>query len=228
MSRYLDRMIAGARGPVSNVRPVLRPFFLETTGQRDGPVEESREVSSPAPASRVAAHTPAASVPKPSGLRNDSHSPATQELAPESHTTVAAQRENYPPLVLETRRVEQVVEHVAINRNEPLRRNFAETPAPSSDDRPLVATETSSPSPFATKTEPREHVVQIETRSASQPVQRIPAAPKPSASAQDQIEIHVGRIEIIAAPPPVAPVAAPRRSRSSVNLAEYLKRGERT
>jgi hypothetical protein len=49
----------------------------------------------------------------------------------------------------------------------------------------------------------------------------VEAAPEP-----DSIEIHIGRIEVTAVPPPAARPAAPSRPKS-VNLGEYLKRGRR-
>jgi hypothetical protein len=53
------------------------------------------------------------------------------------------------------------------------------------------------------------------------------AQPAPSlAEESDAIEIHIGRIEVLAAPPRPAQPAAPRPARKSLDLGEYL-RGER-
>jgi hypothetical protein len=40
----------------------------------------------------------------------------------------------------------------------------------------------------------------------------------------DEIQIHIGRIEVVAVPPPVAPPASPRPRRGAPSLDEYLRR----
>ena len=59
------------------------------------------------------------------------------------------------------------------------------------------------------------------------PLSQRQAQPAPSlAEEPDSIEIHIGRIEVLAAAPRPAQPAAPRPARKSLDLAEYL-RGER-
>jgi len=52
------------------------------------------------------------------------------------------------------------------------------------------------------------------------------SAQRPSGES-DSIEIHIGRIEVLAAPQRAAQPAAPARPRKSVDLAEYLRRDRR-
>jgi hypothetical protein len=55
-----------------------------------------------------------------------------------------------------------------------------------------------------------------------------PAQPSPShAEERDAIEIHIGRIEVLAAPPRPAQPAAPAPARKSLDLGEYLRRERR-
>jgi hypothetical protein len=54
------------------------------------------------------------------------------------------------------------------------------------------------------------------------------AQPAQSQTAEpDSIEIHIGRIEVLAAPPRPAQPAAPRSPRKSLDLGEYLRRERR-
>lgn len=56
------------------------------------------------------------------------------------------------------------------------------------------------------------------------------AAPAPvqaSSRSQDEIEIHIGRIEVLAAPPRPAQPAASKPARKSIDLVEYLRRDRR-
>jgi hypothetical protein len=70
------------------------------------------------------------------------------------------------------------------------------------------------------------------TSPSFMPPQRLPSS-RPIQSAQrtssesDSIEIHIGRIEVLAAPQRVAQTATPARPRKSVDLAEYLRRDRR-
>ncbi len=52
------------------------------------------------------------------------------------------------------------------------------------------------------------------------------AANERAAAQSDQIEIHIGRIEVTAVPAPVTPAPAPQTRRKSLDLGEYLKRGD--
>jgi hypothetical protein len=40
----------------------------------------------------------------------------------------------------------------------------------------------------------------------------------------DEIQIHIGRIEVVAVPPPVAPPASPKPRPGTPSLDEYLRR----
>jgi hypothetical protein len=59
------------------------------------------------------------------------------------------------------------------------------------------------------------------------PLSRPSQGAQPPASEHDAIEIHIGRIEVLAAPPPPAQ-PAPRPARKSLDLGEYLRRDGRT
>ena len=69
--------------------------------------------------------------------------------------------------------------------------------------------------------EQREARVQQLLPSVAAPVRaNAAAAPAPP----DEIQIHIGRIEITAVPPAPVARAAPPRTQRAVNLDEYLKR----
>jgi hypothetical protein len=62
----------------------------------------------------------------------------------------------------------------------------------------------------------------LATRPAATPRAAVPATPVAAAAAQRDVEIHIGRIEVVAVPP--APT--PRKPvRHAVSLDDYLKRG---
>jgi hypothetical protein len=68
------------------------------------------------------------------------------------------------------------------------------------------------------------------TRKASSflpPSQRHAQPAQPAVDERDSIEIHIGRIEVLAAPSRPAQTAAPRSARKSLDLGEYLRRERR-
>jgi hypothetical protein len=68
----------------------------------------------------------------------------------------------------------------------------------------------------------------VRTAPAFLPPSQRPAQPAPShAEERDAIEIHIGRIEVLAAPPRPAQPAAPGGARKSLDLGEYLRRERR-
>jgi len=68
---------------------------------------------------------------------------------------------------------------------------------------------TSTPAPFTSQAEVKERAVPLRRRTEQPP---------------DEIQIHIGRIEVIAVPPAQTPPAPPKPRRGSPSLDEYLRR----
>jgi hypothetical protein len=60
------------------------------------------------------------------------------------------------------------------------------------------------------------------------PSQRHPQPPQSLVEEPDSVEIHIGRIEVLAAPSRPAQPAAPQSERKSLDLGEYLRRERRS
>ncbi len=129
---------------------------------------------------------------------------------PQPDTLVAGKSELTMPPHRENLQREQA-QHTDPDRPRPIVSPSHLVPATNSPALPVSANRT-SPS-FMTPQSP----------PSSRPLQ---STQKPS-SESDFIEIHIGRIEVLAAPQRAAQPAAPARPRKSVDLAEYLRRDRR-
>lgn len=92
--------------------------------------------------------------------------------------------------------------------------NVRPEPGDSKEDAQSIAgSRVPMPAPLALM--PAQSASMVPLRQASFNNQRTPPAPAPS------IEIHIGRIEVVAVQPPAPPAPAPRRDRTT-SLADYL------
>src|SRR5262249_2431371 len=203
---YLQRLMARVQSPATGVRPLVRPLFAP-------PPEPFREVATeafaqgPEHASRATTRTE--SIPP----------------APDIESTRAASPQPLLPRVSE-------------EPPKPAPPRRPATPAspraaPPPEHAQSEAAALPPPSRGATHTTSFVHPVQV-SRDAVQPLMppvaipaRAPVAmpPPPAQPPLDDIQIHIGRIEVHAVPPAPAPRAVLPKPRHGVNLDDYLKRG---
>lgn len=220
---YLQRLVESAQRPGGSVHPLagslyapsgspLAGIFEEseervaatrgsagTTG-RERPIEQSREV-------RVS--------PAPVPLRISEKQTAADPVPRESRVESIAFEPLVPP------RPADAVEATAEAR--PLSPS-AETRAAETRDPETI--ERVSYVPLLMPQAAEEPV--LPARPEMRPVARAAARTAAAAPARESndVEIHIGRIEVTAMPP-AAPRQAPRRPRAGLNLGEYLARGNR-
>lgn len=240
MTGYLLRKAASVLTPGSSIHPVVRPMFsgfgpqltpepaipeeaTETTG-RPAPVAPGPQPMLPAADARRA--EPPRSQPPIGQPRPDTSAPATPPPAAAPATATLT-----PP--------------VDRSAPEPLLSAHRHEPAPQglSPVIPLIIASTGASRP-AGKAEPAPPPppplppLAVDPSPAGRPDSRRPTEPSGSAAqrpgvpspgratvarAPDEVQIHIGRIEITAAPP--EPARAPARPpRTVLPLADYLKR----
>ncbi|HEY6446734.1 MAG TPA: hypothetical protein VIY53_09765 [Acidobacteriaceae bacterium] len=89
----------------------------------------------------------------------------------------------------------------------------------SGEARPLIEMQRISAESFSPRAVPS--TIRPQSAGVLRPAGPLPRAER--ADEPDEIQIHIGRIEVTAAPPPVAARPAARPERRSVNLDDYLK-----
>jgi len=209
VSGYLQRLARSAVHPPEGIRPVLRPLFSAPRPEPEPvglPLEVETEAGAPEP-SRA---------PRPNGVVTRQSNPlphAAHQPAPGAHNPrpvdlppVAPPPEDAPA----SRDFQPLLEQIAP------REALTYAVLPTGDRESTDAAE--SPEPARP---PRHHSQQISPMRMERqtPSGRAPFAPLET----DEIQIHIGRIEVTAVPPAAAP-AVPRPVRKSLNLDEYLKR----
>jgi hypothetical protein len=235
MSGYLQRMVASARRPERAIHPIVGSLYAAPDFGRPaesfGIHEELLVSVSPALAYRPPQETGRPEVDrKPAGadelsgevLMKPSAADRTTEVPRAPHEEVRGSPEvmSLPPQVAGAPR---------------------HTPTATAGTQRSTATPSALRGPTAIESpEPLFGPMQaaanppIESSRSAPPSLRPPAQPRiaapgrsfPAAVRQnDQIEIHIGRIEVKAVPPAARP--APQRERKALNLDEYLKRGSR-
>ena len=216
MSGYLQRIVSNARTPARAIHPIVGPLFSATQSAEPFVAEESLLVSArPEPVVE-----PAADAAVPRRLLSRAACRFVKLLAPRirsrrtSSPCVAGSQTKNPRLpssdpACQTNRMRIRVKHSEPYSPEPEREiaiGYSFTPLIEESDRPAV--------PVRIPGKPGEPRVSFPRRSPQ---------PEPE---RDEIEIHIGRIEVTAVPQAVArPAAQP--ARKSLNLDEYLKRRNR-
>jgi hypothetical protein len=231
MSGFLERLAAGVLHSQRAVHPSVgmiwsAPGMTEQSAAAE-PIETSGEVLVPPSPRRAHAQAPQAAQPL-------TQPPAKPQMQPKRSSGDA----QAPP-------------EAELSTQQPPR--LQETDGEAVIFRPLVAlpqrsafSATHDAHEIAEKSEPilpaRLHQTRGEPNKTSPKPPRLTESPRLPASAPrmpapaaerrasteppDSIEIHIGRIEVLAAPPRPAQPAAPAPARKSLDLGEYL-RGER-
>jgi hypothetical protein len=243
MSGFLERLAAGVLHEQRAVHPSMGTIWsaagttgrgLEAAGTGE-PFEISSEVVA-TPQRRADAPQPPATQPfQPHGIRHNprmqpERSPRIAENEVQRHADQPATDEavTFRPLVMSPQRKDASAPprtDAAAQARESIPPRHLHVPSPDDAgsrhpnriESTLVPPRIPLPGPAAARTAP----------PFLPPSQR-PAQPSPShAEERDAIEIHIGRIEVLAAPPRPAQPAAPAPARKSLDLGEYLRRERR-
>lgn len=197
MSGYLQRLASNARSP-GVVHPLVGSLYSRPESESLPPPIEEQAGSSKAD-SKV--------------------SVALESLSPDKEEQVVAQpagqpqRYVYSPLIEESER--RPVEPAITGPRSP---RIGAAPPPMPQPEPLPE----EPRPVAIRQlTPRLKPAQPDPAPFPEPAK---AGRHDEARVSGDIQIHIGRIEVTAVPPPVPRPAAPP-ARKSINLGEYLKRG---
>ena len=219
MSGYLQRLVSSARKPGVGILPLPRSIYAEARPEPvpaivdgetlvESPIEDATSGKKEI-ATRLTERPPSVAMEPPQGQpvepaftplvktdasRVERH--VVEERFHEAEATVAA------PGAVELVRI-QPVGRVAPRQPGP-------QPAPAAGVTEVVRQRT----PFQPLVSPRPALVPERHQSPS----------TPAVEAADEIQIHIGRIEVTAVPPPSPRAAAPTKPKS-LDLGEYLKRG---
>lgn len=217
MSSYLERVATSARNPSTRIAPIVRPLYLapSTTPEPPGNTFEQLDDTAFPRTPRVADEPTNASTP-----------PGLEPGA----LPVPAARE-FEPLLPELRPPEALAPPAPPQSGRlaspPLAARPAETPAmlpapaharepqePSSSEPSLI------PGALSDAALPR-----IGDMQPSYAPPRASAANRRERRGVDQIQIHIGRVEVVAIAPPQPQPAPPERERRSLRLDDYLRSG---
>ena len=239
MSGFLQRLAAGVLHTQRAVHPSVGTIWTAagTMGKPDAaePFETSDEVLAPPSPRRADPHAqpftqqrlspqmqPGRDAPAPPGLEPTTEQPAQTQMRPERSASIdsALLRLHHEQTATpQETQGETVVFRPLVSL--PQRTAFSAT----RDANEIAAK--SEPIPPARLLQTSGEQTSPQPRLIESPRLRAPAADRKEPTAQpDSIEIHIGRIEVLAAPPRPAQPAAPAPARKSLDLGEYL-RGER-
>jgi hypothetical protein len=220
MSGFLQRLASGVLHPQPAIHPAVGTIWSAAGMNEPGmneplataePFESSVEVRAPLSPRRADAATQPSTQPPAKPQVQPERSADVPEGAVQAIVAAGA----FQPLVaFPQRRVVSALPPVSQADADPQRQ--ANSPP---HDR--------AASPELTGPRPLHRIETTRTAPSSLPSSRRQAQPAPPLTGEpDSIEIHIGRIEVLAAAPRPAQPAAPRPARKSLDLAEYL-RGER-
>ena len=242
MSGYLQRLLSSARGAESSVQPLVRRVYSPSAAASPeqpapSPLLTERESGQQSLTEREWAQQsrPTVEIAPAQQLRNSISPRQGNDLADEAHSPA-------PPVHLAD--FVPLLPSEELNTSQPVRapgaRPEAASPAQQNSTGSRHAAHMRVPAG------PASADVQPVNATLSPPVETAPLqAPKyadttvtpptrpPSlvaaaaASAHDEIQIHIGRIEVTAMPPPARP-AAQKPANNGPSLQEYLKRRDRS
>ena len=214
MSTYLTRMVAHAKTPVSRIHPVLRPLFAPSSNHQfaDGIPEESAHVLSdrhPSPATR------GRGIPVRTRAPGEAESTRIhREPAPECGNSVEADAPvAFTPLMPGEKTATPTL-------RASVQANSAESSAASETESGNETRQSfqSNDAAHRSVVQPLMPLLQMSPRPNI-----TPAPTTPVSAPTDEIQIHIGRIEITAVPPAAAPRPVPRSPSRAINLDNYLR-----
>ncbi|HEY0760126.1 MAG TPA: hypothetical protein VGD59_12815 [Acidisarcina sp.] len=225
MSAYLQRLVASSRGTASSIRPSVGSLYgarldaLATGDLRETPAERQFEgtIVSP-PDGRRAEQSPPALIDDHRSSASDleqprTHKPFESHLAeqPDAYAGPPSDFSSYHPLL-------SPVQNDSQDQREATVAQIELQPA----TERVTAVQNAAPTRLEAL--PREQFsLPLMARTARTSAGSLaPRATAQPAVQRDEIEINIGRIEVIAVPPPAQPRAAQRAPRKSINLGDYL------
>jgi hypothetical protein len=236
MSGYLKRMVSGARNPVGSIHPVVGSLFSEPK-QEVAPLAIEEDISISSRTENLSPRTareqrfPVSEAPELNQDSKRSHSPTHDDVdsppkrtlmptMPQAIEEPAVRSTEMPgemaPLIEQfeasgNKQPIQPSEHLETRRHDVILR----VPY-----QPLL-----DENVHHTSGEANPHDLGLRAPQATRKDQKdFPRRNATERLEQDEIQIHIGRIEVTALPRTVARPAAPP-TRKSLNLDEYLKRG---
>jgi hypothetical protein len=233
MSGYIERLVMGERAGLTRIAPLVRPLFLaqsvdpESAGSSldrfddegpDGVADQATRTSDEAAEPR---RTPQLQQSPRAASSLISFEPLFPKVvAPDELVQAAADDDDRSSLVrakttqpapLKRTEVRPGAHQASVRRSGELRLRSA-----LSEPRPQTST-TSAPSGGRTS------VVDAPTRLSVGPTRAFDAG-GPRLPTPDEIQIHIGRVEVVAVAP-AAPQAVAQRERKSLRLENYLRNG---
>ncbi len=227
MKGYLQRIAASAVRPVSGVHPVVRPLFaspadpfagtdfLEDSTVTSPPVQRAESTPSPIASAQTRFVRPAA----PEGTPRRPESPPEHTAVRSIGAPPEARRETAFQPLIEARAIPQAD---VFSATVEVRSAAPDASMDSVKELPAQSFDTRTQSEPSRLLAPRPNAPLPASRAFRRDARRAPAPPARSPE-PDQIEIHIGRIEVTAVPRAV-PRAAPKPARKSLNLDDYLRR----
>lgn len=213
MSGYLRRLVATARPHEQSINPITRPLYA-TQQDQALPLIQDEEVSLAPLIAQTLITAPR--VQRPATDAAPSPEQQTTSSVPAIHetTTVAEDERIFEPLP-RVRRPLQSLE----TKMESFQRSGPQAPFKESSHAPLVFEPARAGSKSETISLPKPNGSNF-SAPRYEPLKQRSVPEKES----DEIQIHIGRIEVTAVPPPVVrPQSKPAPKTPSLD--EYLKRG---
>lgn len=215
MSGYLQRLALTARNSSSSIRPAPESLYSSPKTESPPPIVEEETILSqavPAAVEPTAKYTPLIDEPVDGSVPTVHRNAQSRPLQPSSVHRAAEpgvrDRLSIPRLARGLRwqppQTESITSQVEPLVGEPT----SVAPARTAPILPVASPLVAPPSA---------------TRNSLSPRFTAPSE-RPSKEVPDEIQIHIGRIEVTAVPP-AAPRPAPPKPRKSLDLGEYLKRG---
>jgi hypothetical protein len=225
MNGYLDRLIAHARVPPARIQPLVRPLFAPARSsfavtplyEEAADLSAAPRLSAPIAQSTLTRDVPAPRTADKSAIDQRAFDPSSFEWHPGSdrrHGSSPSDDDGRTGLTFKPLM--------------PPREERLEGSAEMSSARaPDSATRIAPDQPTGSRLQDASRGATIQPlMPASQARPRLTAVPPPPAPPQmDEVQIHIGRIEISAVPP-ASPRPAARAPHRGVNLDEYLRKGK--
>jgi hypothetical protein len=213
MSSYLERFATNARTPSTRIAPLVRPLYLPA---RSDPEPPGSSLARPEPESVAPSPLTVNRTPREAREARP-HTPAALTSPP------PPAEPEFEPLI-----PERPPSHVAAPPPVAPAETPALRPAAGEPPEPLPITgsrpDTADLRPGRIRRQPadsRSSLVPL-TRSAPAPPQAL-RTNQAERRAADEIQIHIGRVEIVALAPPPSQPAPPQRERRTLRLEDYLR-----